>query len=230
MQGDMNVNSRENFIKSALAVLLSMFVTISLGGCFLWNSVTPDEYMVPEGHYQLIADFSNGVFPANTDGTAYTPSKFLDTPITSGYYDTETKNYVYTDEAIEAAVMEMAGYLSEWTGLDFTLNGVTSVPDGILIDWSKQSTLLAGLGEREMKEEFSFSDAVSLNWFMMDSLKSTIESNLSVISIVYYCSEGEPLEFINAEDMAAQGLSSLSADEQYYGSAYYVSGASGEGE
>ncbi|MDR2502318.1 MAG: hypothetical protein LBC78_03610 [Oscillospiraceae bacterium] len=211
------------FIKPTLAASLAVLAAVSLGGCLPWHPGTPDEYMVPEGHYRLVADFSNGVLPANTEGIPRTPSKFLHKPITCEYYDPATKNYVYADEAIHGAVMEMAGYLSEWTGLDFTLNGVTSAPDGVLIDWSKQSTLLAGLGDREMKAEFSFSDGVSLNWFMMDSLKSTVESNLPVVSFVYYCSEGAPLEFINPEDMADQGLRSLSADEQYWGSAYYVS-------
>lgn len=217
---------------SKLTVLLCVCTLMTtLSGCFdgsfLWHPGTPEELRVPAGHYRLEADFSNGVLPANTDGIPYKESKFLDVPINSLYYNAETESNVCSAEAYEAAAMEIAEYLSEWTGLDFDLNRVTYYENGLLIDWSEQSTLLAGLGDREQKEDFHFDDAVSLNWFMMDTLHSTLRSNLPV-SDVYYCSDGMPLEFSN--DMAARGLSALPTDEPYYGSYYYVSQANEKGE
>ena len=123
----------------------------------------------------------------------------------------------------------LAEELSDWTGLDFALNGVTFGGDGVTVDWAKESTLVTGLGDREQKEEFFFSDAVSLNWFMLDSLAKTLLNNLPV-SAVYYCSEGKPIPFPNPEEMAAQGLAELPVDLPYEGSAFFVSHAGARGD
>lgn len=189
-----------------------------LGGCSLWNSGTPEEYQVPSGHYQLIADFSNGAL----DGSL----EFLNAPIESPFYDAEAGAYVFTQEATEAAAMEIAALLSEWTGLDFTLNSVRMVENGLLVDWSKDSTLLAGLGEKAQKEGFHFYDAASLNWFMLDSLAFSLNNNLQV-SFVYYCTDGEALDL---EGMTAEGQTLLPVDEPYYSSYYYVSQSVGQEE
>lgn len=200
----------KKYTKQMFTILVAL-LSLSLFGCFL-GVPTPEEYRIPEGHYRLHADFSNGTLPASVDEEVnHIPSKFKDVPI---------KSELVT---LEAAAMEMADYLSEWTVLDFTLNSVTKAENGIIIDWSKNSTLLAGLDDRELKKEFRFFDAVTLNWFMMDTLSSTLHDNLSV-SFIYYCSDGQPLEFNNQADMDAQGLTELSADEPYKGSWYYVSG------
>jgi hypothetical protein len=122
----------------------------------------------------------------------------------------------------------LAGGLSEWTGLDFALNDVTFGEDSVTVDWSADSTLIAGLGEREQKAEFHFHDAVSLNWFMMDSLAQTLKNNLDV-SVVYYCSDGGPVTFTNPEDMAAQGLPELPPDQAYEGSAFFLTHAGAQG-
>jgi hypothetical protein len=122
----------------------------------------------------------------------------------------------------------LADELSEWTGLDFALNDVTFGEDSVTVDWSAESTLIAGLGEREQKEEFHFYDAIGLNWFMMDSLAQTLKNNLDV-ETVYYCSDGGPVTFTNPEDMAAQGLPELPADQPYEGSAFFVSRADAQG-
>lgn len=122
----------------------------------------------------------------------------------------------------------LADSLSEWTGLDFTLNDVTFGEDSITVDWSADSTLIRGLDNREQKEDFHFFDAVSLNWFMMDSLAQTLKHNLPVTT-VYYASNGAPIPFQNPEDMAAQGLPLLPVDQPYEGSAFFVTHADGNG-
>lgn len=126
-------------------------------------------------------------------------------------------------------VFFLADSLSEWTGLDFTLNDVTFGENSITIDWSADSTLIAGLDGREQKEEFHFFDAVSLNWFMMDSLARTVKHNLP-ITTVYYCSDGGPVTFQSPEDMAAQGLPELPVDQPYEGSAFFMTHAGGKGD
>jgi hypothetical protein len=125
----------------------------------------------------------------------------------------------------------LADEMSAWTGLDFSLNDVTFGEDSVTVDWSKDSTLIAGLGDRAMKEEFRpyLDDAVSLNWFMMDSLAMTLKKNLDV-STVYYCSEGGPVTFHNLKDMMAQGLLELPMNQPYEGSAFLMAHAGGRGD
>jgi hypothetical protein len=126
----------------------------------------------------------------------------------------------------------MAEGLSEWTGLNFALNGVTlnSDDDSVTVDWSKDSTLIAGLGDGPQKDEFRMADAVSLNWFMMDSMAMTLKKNLDYVTAVYYRSDGKPITFTNPEDMAAQGLPELPIDQSYEGSAFFVSHAGNGGD
>ena len=56
----------------------------------------------------------------------------------------------------EVTGQTLAECLSQWTGLDFTLN--SAVVDGTTVhaDWSPDSTLIAGLDDREQKEDFFF--------------------------------------------------------------------------
>lgn len=120
--------------------------------------------------------------------------------------------------------------LSDWTGLDFSLNDVRFLDDeSVIVDWSKDATLIAGLDNREQKDEFQFFDAVSLNLFMMDSLAVTLKNNMA-INNVYYCSDGEPIRFPNPEDMASVGLSELPIDQPYEGSAFFNSHGDGKGD
>ena len=118
----------------------------------------------------------------------------------------------------------LADELSEWTGLNFSLNDVRLDEDSITVDWAADSTLIAGLGNRAQKDDFHFYDAVSLNWFMMDSLAQTLKQNLEVTT-VYYCSNGKSIPFTNPEDMAAQGLPELPVDQPYEGSTFFVTHA-----
>lgn len=160
----------------------------------------------------LYADFSNGM----PDGELL---------------EKEIKLPVENEPASESQIVfSLADGLTEWTGLDFKLNDV-SFPDNksIVVDWSKDSTLIAGLDDREFKEDFHFYDAVSLNWFMMDSLATTIKGNM-LIENVYYQSDAKPIEFPNPEDMAAQGLPILPVDQSYEGSAFFVAHADGKGD
>jgi hypothetical protein len=122
----------------------------------------------------------------------------------------------------------LADGLSEWIGLDFTLNDVTFGEDNVTVDWSADSTLIAGLDDREQSPDFGVYDAVALNWMMMDSLALTLKNNLDV-STVYYCSDGGPVTFTNPEDMALQGLPELPVDQAYEGSAFFVAHAGGQG-
>lgn len=205
-------------IKSILQTLaLVLCLSLALAAC---NATPPPDpgTDTPEGpvFLTLCADFSNGAAVPEDNGSIL---RYKDVPLPA------------ENEPASPALIAfyLADELSAWTGLDFTLNDVSFDKDSITVDWSKESTLLAGLDNREQKDEFRFFDAVSLNWFMMDSLAQTLRNNL-LVTTVYYCSDGQPITFSNPEDMAAQGLPELPVDQPYEGSAFFVSHSGGRGD
>lgn len=115
-------------------------------------------------------------------------------------------------------VEALADALSEWTGLDFTPNGVEVSGDDITIDWAVDSVMLGGDGEP--KEDFFFFDAVTQNWFMLDSLARTVHNNIMGSTVYYSQNGGQPMGF---EEM--EGLEELPVDQPYYGSSYFALGS-----
>lgn len=117
----------------------------------------------------------------------------------------------------ELDALILAQGLSDWSGLDFTIDQATLTEDhGLIIDWSEYSTLIHGLDDREQKEEFHFYDAESLNWFMMDSLYHTLMENLDV-SEVYYTMEGGESLFVGGGEIWEE----FDADLPYMASQFY---------
>lgn len=208
--------------KRALPILLILIVALSVALSACGSDDTGQTTTIPDSsvtsgtektfNLTLYADFSNG----NPDGNI--EEKQITLPI---------ENEPASQSQIAFA---LADGLSEWTGLDFTLNDV-SFPDdeSIIVDWSRDSTLIAGTDNREFKESFHFYDAVSLNWFMMDSLATTLKKNMEIAN-VYYQSEAQPITFQNPEDMAQQGLPELPIDQPYEGSGFFSSHAGDKGE
>jgi hypothetical protein len=189
-----------------ILLLVVMGVLIVRGGSNKSDSKNNKETL----NLTLYADFSNGV----ADGKIEKKEIALKNKLTSR-----------TEIALA-----LADELSKWTGLDFKLNKV-SFPDDerMVVDWSKDSTLVAGLDDREFREGFHFYDAVSLNWFMMDSLVMTFKKNMDIVDI-YYQSNGQPIMFPNSKDMAAQGLTELPVDQVYEGSVFFSSHTGGRGD
>ncbi|MGI5885262.1 MAG: hypothetical protein ACOX83_09935 [Candidatus Spyradocola sp.] len=115
----------------------------------------------------------------------------------------------------ERTASALADALSAWTGLDFTLQAATLEGNALTVDWAADSTLVAGLDDREQKEDFHFLDADSLRWFMLDSLYRTLSENLEVESIFYTMDGGQ--------ELVLEGLAPVQAfplGEPYQGSAY----------
>jgi hypothetical protein len=120
--------------------------------------------------------------------------------------------------------------LSAATGIDFFADWRIE-GDKAYVAWWDSSTLVKGLDDREQNEDFFFYDAVSLNWFMLDSMSATIKKNIPEVTEVYYSGEnGEPVVFTNPEDMAEQGLYELPPDLAYENSAFYVAHSGGKGD
>ncbi|MDR1605359.1 MAG: hypothetical protein LBS10_11355 [Gracilibacteraceae bacterium] len=197
----------KKWTKAILAAICALVLTLSLTACSggekpAATTPAPEAPPADAKTAALIADFSAG---------AEIP---------------EQKEYSWQyDGALDIAML--ADALSSISGLDFFVDG--RIEDGkAFISWRDESTLVAGLDDRTQKEEFYFFDALSLNWFMMDSLAATVKQNFPAVTEVYYSGEnGEPVVFPNPEDMALQGLPVLPVDMPYEGSAFFVAQAVG---
>lgn len=88
----------------------------------------------------------------------------------------------------------MAQGLSELTGLNFAIKESNSANGSISVDWSTESTFIAGLGDIEQKEEFFMFESVSLTWFMLNSMYQTIlENNGGNVDVFYSMDGGKPI-------------------------------------
>lgn len=114
----------------------------------------------------------------------------------------------------------LADELSERTGLDFFVTA-SEAEDGLIVDWAADSTLIAGLDDREQKEEFHFFDADSLRWFMMDSLWRTLTENLDAENIYYTMDGGQELDFQKLSVEELHPVSLFPSDIPYMGSGFY---------
>ncbi|WP_312700846.1 hypothetical protein [Sedimentibacter sp.] len=197
-------------------------------GLYLYEDLSAIDFLAPEssewehmrGQYIRLTDEE----PSAAAATAILIADFADGPDS-----TNCREYTWEYEgALDIAVLSDG--LSSTTGLDFFVNGEIA-GDKAFIAWLDAGTLVAGLGDREQKEEFFFYDSVSLNWFMMDSMATTIKTNFPEVTEVYFSGEnGEPVMFPNPEDMASQGLPILPVDLPYEGSAFFIAHADGRGD
>ena len=120
------------------------------------------------------------------------------------------KEYPIEYTGAKKTAEELAQELSKLTGLDFNITA-SKADDGWIVDWAADSTLIAGLDDREQKEEFFFFDSDSLNWFMMDSLWQTLTKNLNAENIYYTMDGGKELYAVNE----------FPSDIPYMGSEFY---------
>ncbi len=137
----------------------------------------------------------------------------------AGSVDAESQGLIQSKEQVVLGALTvevLAKGLSEWSGLDFALNGAKISGDSATVDWAANSTLVAGLGEREQKVGFHFYDDTSLNWFMLDSLARTIKKNFKVRTVYYSMEGGKPLVL---EDMPC--LKELPVEQSYEGSTFF---------
>lgn len=126
----------------------------------------------------------------------------------------------------DLTVEMLAGGLSQLTGLDYFLTETpASKPNEIIIDWSKNSTLIANLDDREQRKAFSFFDSDSMRWFMMDSLWRTLTENFNVENIYYTMDSGENLVF---DELSP--VKEFPADLPYMGEAFYSAHADVKGD
>ena len=133
------------------------------------------------------------------------------------FYTNDVKEYPITYTGAQKTAQELAHELSELTGLDFTITA-SKTDDGLIVDWAADSTLVAGLDEREQKQEFFFFDYDSMSWFMMDSLWRTLTENLDAENIYYTMDGGRELVL----EKMSSSINEFPSDIPYMGSGFYA--------
>ncbi|MEO2239930.1 hypothetical protein ABE547_12010 [Dorea sp. YH-dor226] len=136
----------------------------------------------------------------------------------------DVKEYPIEYTGNKKTAEELAGELTGLTGLDFFITA-SKTDDGWIVDWAADSTLIAGLDDREQKEEFHFFDHDSLCWFMMDSLWRTLTENLNAENIYYTMDGGRELFF---EELYSVNV--FPSDIPYMGSEFYFAHADVRGD
>ena len=136
----------------------------------------------------------------------------------------DVKEYPIEYTGDKKTAEELAGELTGLTGLDFFITA-SKTDDGWIVDWAADSTLIAGLDDREQKEEFHFFDHDSLCWFMMDSLWRTLTENLNAENIYYTMDGGRELFF---EELYSVNV--FPSDIPYMGSEFYFAHADVRGD
>jgi hypothetical protein len=118
---------------------------------------------------------------------------------------------------------KLAEGLTKLTGLDFRADFVRTEM-GIEVMWANDSTLIAGLGDREQLDEFYFCDVDSLRWFMMDSLHNPLVKNLGEENVYYVAEGGAELAF---DELSL--TKSFPLGIPFMGSAFYAAHVDGRG-
>ena len=174
----------------------------------------------------LLAACGSGA-PASSKPAGSSPSaaENTQTDILYAVFSAEdVKEYPIEYTGAKKTAGELAHELSELTGLDFTITA-SQAEDGWIVDWSADSTLIAGLDDREQKKEFHFFDADSLRWFMMDSLWRTLTENLNAEKVYYTMDGGMELAF---EELYP--VNEFPSDIPYMGSEFYLAHADARGD
>ncbi|MGN1412447.1 MAG: hypothetical protein ACI4WH_08100 [Oscillospiraceae bacterium] len=140
------------------------------------------------------------------------------------FSDDNVKEYPLEYTGDKKTPEELADELSELVGLDFIITA-SKTNDGLIVDWSANSTLVAGLDNREQKKEFFFFDQDSLCWFMMDSLWRTLTENLDTENIYYTMNGGKELVF-----KELYPINEIPSDTPYMGSQFYFAHADVKGD
>ncbi len=205
-------------MKRLTAMLLTLFLCLSLAACS--GGETAGQETDQEDPAPVTEPEAGAETPAGEEVTLYADfSAGSETAGADGLIRTETAT------AAEKTPEALAAALTEWTGLDFTLSGATVDGTTVTVDWAASSTLVAGLDDREQKEDFFFHDQDSLRWFMMDSLWQTLTANLSAEEVYYTMDGGQELTF---DELAP--VSTFPSGIAYLGSPFYFAHADGRGD
>jgi len=162
------------------------------------------------------------------NATSITLTLFADFPGETWTKDTQPLPIGNMPASQPAIVYYLSDEMSEWTGFNFSINGASFGENSVTVDWSSDSTLIAGSDGSNRHEYFGVLEGAWLNWFIMDSFAMTLKNNLDVTT-VYFSSNGGPVTFSNPWEMAEYGLPELPANQSYEGSTFFINHAGGRG-
>ncbi len=202
------------FLKKNLTFLLAAVLCLSLTACSGSDDTVGD-------------DWRNSGTPASSkppESSQSAAEKTQTDVLYAVFSEEDVKEYPIEYTGARKTAEELANKLSELIGLDFIIT-VSQASDGLIVDWAADSTLVAGLDDREQKDEFFFFDQDSLRWFMMDSLWRTLAENLDAENIYYTMDGGQELVF---EELYP--VSEFPSDIPYMGSEFYYAHADVQGD
>jgi hypothetical protein len=209
-------------MKKTLSGIIAVLLSVTLTACdIIWDimGVTPDREEEP-----IVGDLKTA--PVIFDRACGSAEENI---------QWETV-YSYDDISLE----EIIDSMSSWSGLNFNVT-VTDREGGLNIDWAADSSLITEFdgssgeqedapliaefsGMREQTESYVFEDADTLRWFMMDSMKRTLNENGH--PVVYYTMDGGK-ELIFDE---LYPVNIFPADIEYMGSPFYFAHAGNRGD
>jgi hypothetical protein len=99
------------------------------------------------------------------------------------------------------------------TGLNFAVS--VFFEDGVFfVEWNSNSDIFVDFSEIQTRDEFSFTNAEALRWFMLDSLWRTLTENYPEISDIYFVTNHIHASIVEP--------SPFSSDTPYRGSPFYT--------
>lgn len=202
---------------------LSIFITLAVLICLLsaCSSESPSdkpESSKPEEQSQTAAESTQTAEESNqtAEESIQTEAESTQTDVLYAVFSADdVREYPIEYTGAKKTAEELADALSELIGLDFKITA-EKTDDGLIVDWAADSTLIAGLDNREQKQEFFFFDNVTLSWFMMDSLCRTLTENLGVENVYYTMNGGQKLVVYELYP-----VSEFDSDTPYMGSEFY---------
>jgi len=88
--------------------------------------------------------------------------------------------------------LDIADALSELTGLNFDISyEIDPANNAVIIDWLETSSLATGQPPEVQDEDYFFFDVVSLRWFMLNSMYTSIRENLGDMDVFYSVNGGD---------------------------------------
>ena len=88
--------------------------------------------------------------------------------------------------------IDIADALSDLTGLNFKMDyEIDPANNTVTVDWAETSSLATGQPPEIQDEDYFFFDVVSLRWFMLNSMCTSIRENLGDMDVFYSVNGGD---------------------------------------
>lgn len=187
-----------------------IYYTEGLGGYLVFEDLQPVDTFPNDTPYMGSAFYFAHAHVKGDDNYA-----FVYTDLTNG--NPEREDAVEAHEIVDFGELTpetLVRGLEEVTNLYFAVECSIDEDGNIWVDWDETSSLFTGSSDNQA-EEFAFYDNVSFNWFMMDSLWTTLVKNYN--AEVYYTMKGGLPLYLEYHDP----IQTIPNDIPYQGSSFY---------